>query len=619
MGGAAPPQHWSGRAFMATATTQNNVVIERNVMVPMRDGVRLATDIYRPDKPGQFPVLLQRLPYGKQILERVFLDPTQTAQRDYVVLAQDSRGRFDSEGEWYPFHCEINDGYDAVEWAAAQPWSNGKVGMYSGSYIGATQWLAAIAQPPHLVTIAPATATSDFHDSWVYHTGGAFDLIFNVGWAVSVCGDTAQRLGIKEPTVEKAGATRVAIGEIIARDPEAAMAMLGQLQGILQPLYSYRPLRELPPLKRLAPWFADWIDHPEADPYWQRINFAAQYHKVHVPALHITGWYDVFLGGSIANYLGMLKHGPTPAVRHGQKLIIGPWYHGPFTPQTTQIGEVNFGPQAGIDFTTVQWRWFDQWLKGLNTGIMEEAPIRLFVMGDNAWRNEWEWPLARTQWTRYYLHSGGRANTLTGDGTLSTQPPENEQPDHFIYDPHDPVPTRGGCLLPIGSAPGMFDQREIEARADVLVYTTPPLSEAVEVTGSVIVELWASTSAPDTDFTAKLVDVYPDGRAMNLCEGIIRARYRASQETPALGSFSGLVTPGAIYPFRIDLWATSNVFQAGHSIRLEISSSNFPHFDPNSNTGHTLGQDDVVERASQEVCHDKRHPSHITLPVILRV
>ena len=246
---------------MATATIQQGVVIERNIMVPMRDGVRLATDIYRPDKLGQFPVLLQRLPYGKNILERVFLDPTETAQRDYVVVVQDSRGRFDSEGEWYPFHCEVNDGYDAVEWAAVQSWSNGKVGMFSGSYIGATQWLAAIAQPPHLVTMAPATANSDFHDSWVYHPGGAFDLLFNVGWAVSVSGDSAQRLGITEPTVEQAGATRVAIGEIIATDPERAMAMLGELENILRPLYSYRPLRELPPLKRLAPWFTDWIDH----------------------------------------------------------------------------------------------------------------------------------------------------------------------------------------------------------------------------------------------------------------------------------------------------------------------------------------------------------------------
>ena len=597
---------------MPTAAIHNGVVIERNVMVPMRDGVRLATDVYRPDKPGQFPVLLQRLPYGKQILDRVFLDPTQTAQRDYVVVVQDSRGRFDSEGEWYPFHCEINDGYDAVEWAAVQPWSNGKVGMFSGSYIGATQWLAAIAQPPHLVTMVPATATSDFHDSWVYHTGGAFDLIFNVGWAIAVSGNTAQRLGIKDPTVEQAGATLAAMGERMAQDPAAAMATLEELRSILQPLFSFRPLRELPSLKRLAPWFTDWIDHPEADPYWQSINFAAQYNKVHTPALHITGWYDVFLGGSLANYLGMIKHGPTPAVRRGQKLIIGPWYHGPFTPQTTRIGEVDFGPQAGIDFTAVQWRWFDHWLKGVNTGIMDEAPIRLFVMGDNAWRDEWEWPLARTQWTRYYLHSKGQANTLTGDGTLATQPPEAEKPDRFTYDPRDPVPTCGGCLLPIGAAPGMFDQREVEARPDVLVYTSPPLSEDVEVTGPVTVELWASTSAPDTDFTAKLVDVYPDGRAMNLCEGIIRARYRASQETPSL------VTPGAVYPFRIDLWATSTVFKAGHRIRLEISSSNFPHFEPNPNTGHALGQDDILERADQEVFHDARHPSHIMLPVIPR-
>lgn len=597
---------------MSSTSINNGVVIEHNVMVPMRDGVRLATDVYRPDKPGQFPILLQRLPYGKELLGATFLDPILAARRDYSVVIQDSRGRFDSEGEWYPFHCEVNDGYDAVEWAAIQPWSNGKVAMFSGSYVGATQWLAAIAQPPHLVTMIPATTTSDFHNSWVYHTGGAFDLIFNIGWAIAVSGNTAKRLGIKEPTVEEAGATLDAVGKFVATDWSAAMTALQKLAGIIQPLYSFRPLRELPLLKQLAPWFYDWIDHPEADPYWQSINFAAQYDKVNVPALHITGWYDVFLGGSIANYVGMIKNGPTSEVRRGQKLIIGPWYHGPFTPQTTQIGEVDFGPQAGIDFTPVQLRWFDYWLKGVNTGIMDEAPIRLFVMGDNVWRNEREWPLARTQWTHYYLHSGGQANTLNGDGALSTQPPEAETPDRFTYDPRNPVPTRGGCLLPMGIGPGLFDQREVEARPDVLVYTSPPLSKDVEVTGPVVVELWASTSAPDTDFTAKLVDVHPDGRALNLCDGIVRARYRASQEKPSL------VTPGAVYPFLIDLWATSNVFKAGHCLRLEVSSSNFPHFEPNPNTGHDFGQDDVLESAVQEVLHDTRHPSRITLPVIPR-
>ncbi len=580
-----------------------DVVVDRDVMVPMRDGVRLATDVTRPAGEGRHPVLLMRLPYGKTLMDRVFLDPTATARRGYVVVAQDSRGRFGSEGEWVPFHSEIDDGHDAVEWCAGQQWSDGRVGLCSGSYIGATQWLAAMAQPPHLVTMAPATTASDFHDHWVWHTGGAFELAGNVGWAISVSANIAKRLGVHEPTVETVGELREVLGTLIEQDPEGAMAALGRLTDVLRPWWSHRPLRDLPPLRGLSPWFADWLDHADRDPYWERIDIGAHHDRIDVPALHTTGWFDCFLAGSIANFTGMRRHAPTERARRGQKLIVGPWFHGPFTTRTTHVGEVDFGSQAGIDFQAVQWRWFDHWLKGADTGMLDEPPVRLFVMGENAWRDEREWPLARTRWTPWYLH---------GDGGLSTEPPADEPPDAYTYDPADPVPTLGGCLLPYGITPGMFDQRSVEDRPDVLVYTSAPLEKDLEVTGPVSVELWASSSAVDTDFTAKLVDVHPDGRAFNLCDGIVRARYRASRSEPAL------LTPGAVYAFRIDLWATSNVFRAGHRLRLHVSSSSFPHFDPNPNTGLPLGGDEPFVTARQRVFHDPVHPSHVMLPVIPR-
>ena len=440
--------------------------------------------------------------------------------------------------------------------------------------------------------------TSNFHDNWVYHTGGGFNLSFNISWAVSVSGNTTRRSVVQEPKDEWLEAIRTALYELRMQETSSRNVSERTIE-ILEPLYSYRPLQQAPFFKQFAPWYHDWLDHPELDPYWQSVNIAAQYNRVHVSVLHLTGWYDLFLGGSIANYLGMVKHGPTPEVRRSQKLIIGPWVHGPVTLETTQVGDMNFGSQAGIDLTDIQLNWFDHWLKGHSSSLRDEAPIQLFVMGDNLWRAEQEWPLARTQWTHFYLHSGGYANTLDGDGILSTDSPEMEPYDRFKFDPGDPVPTRGGCLRPIGGLPGIFDQREIETRPDVLIYTSAVLSEDIEVTGPIIVELWASTSAPDTDFTAKLVDVYPDGYAMNLCDGIIRARYRTSPEKPSL------LRPGVVYSYRIDLWATSNVFKAGHQIRLEISSSNFPRFEPNPNTGHIFGTDSKADLqvAEQKIYH----------------
>jgi putative CocE/NonD family hydrolase len=568
----------------------------------MRDGTVLYADVYRPDFEGQFPVLLKRTPYDKSLplIIMLSLDPIYAASQGYVVILQDTRGRYTSEGDFYPFRDEASDGYDTVEWAASQSWSNGKVAMYGGSYMGVTQWLAATAQPPHLVTIFPQFAASPgYHNGWIYQ-GGAFLLGFSLYWALaSFAGDTLVRLRAQSQTFEQE------LGELF------------QAIDDIRDGYFHLPLKDYPPLKAegLAPYFYDWIAHPENDDYWQQWGIAARCGKITVPAFHIGGWYDLFLGGTLDNYTGMRRDGGAPQARQQQRLVIGPWAHGAVP--TNLTGDMDFGIVASPDvlgLTGIQLRWFDYWLKGEDNGVLDEPPVKIFVMGEDVWRDENEWPLARTRYTNYYFHSNGNANTLNGDGVLSADVPGPEPMDVYLYDPRHPVPTYGGANMLPGSAlhhlHGPKDQRAIEVRSDVLVYTTPPLEQAVEVTGPVTVTLFASSSAVDTDFTAKLVDVHPGGYAQNLTDGIIRARYRESEKQPSL------LEPGEIYEYTIDLWATSNVFKAGHCIRVEISSSNFPRFDRNPNTGHTFGDDAELIPVVQTIYHDAAHPSHIVLPVI---
>jgi putative CocE/NonD family hydrolase len=364
----------------------------------------------------------------------------------------------------------------------------------------------------------------------------------------------------------------------------------------------------------LAPYYDDWLAHPDDDHYWRQWNIEDRHSQITVPALNVGGWYDIFLGGTLRNYLGMRQRGGSAQAKQ-QRLIIGPWLHTTMWPNIA--GEVDFGIMAqglAIDLEGSILRWFDHWLKGIDTGLLHEPPVKLFVMGENLWRDESEWPLARAQNTRYYLHSDGRANTLHGDGVLSTEPPGREPADYFLYDPRYPVPTRGGglCCWQASVPGGAYDQRVVEERPDVLVYSSPPLAQAVEVTGPISLRLWAASSAVDTDFTAKLVDVDSTGYARNLTDGIIRARYRESAAKPTL------IEPGNVYEYTIDLWATSNVFKAGHRMRVEISSSNFPRFDRNPNTGHPFAQDAELRPAMQTIWHDVDHPSHIVLPIIPR-
>jgi len=365
-------------------------------------------------------------------------------------------------------------------------------------------------------------------------------------------------------------------------------------------------------LEPVARYVGDYLRHPHDGPPWWAVNLERRHDQVAVPMYHVTSWYDIFLHGGLANFSGLRKNAMTETARNAQKLIVGPWAHlFPYTnPTSTGTGDIDFGPDALISLHDIQLRWFDHWLKGIDTGILDEPPVKLFVMGENRWRDEREWPLARTRYTPWYFHSGGRANTAAGDGVLDARAPVEESADHFVYDPDDPVPTMGGNTLIL--AMGVQDQRPVEARGDVLVYTSAVLTEPLEVTGPIVVALHATSSAPDTDFTAKLVDVRPDGYAQNLADGIVRARYRDSRESPAL------LTPGRIARFTIALWATSHVFLPGHRIRVEISSSNFPRFDRNLNTGEDAATGTRRQIARQAVFHDARHPSHIVLPIIPR-
>jgi len=556
------------------------VSIQRNVAAKMRDGVTLRADIYRPIAEGTFPVLLERTPYDKTNGTEFGM---KAAARGYVFVIQDTRGRYASDGEFYTFKNETNDGYDTVEWAAALPYANGKVGMVGGSYVGATQFLAAVARPPHLSGIAPYVTASNYHDGWTYQ-GGAFEQWFNQSWSSGLAENTLFRA---------AGKTSNA---------------MNYKDGL--PLTDY-PMFIVPDLKALAPYYRDWLAHPNYDEYWKQLSIEERYSQIQVPVFNIAAWYDIFLGGSLRNYQLLKTKAGSDAARTGQKLLVGIGGHAGGW-EREEIGAVNFGKNAPFDGDEAVLQWYDHLLKGEQNAMASSKPVRIFVMGKNVWRDEDDWPLARAKATKYFLHSSGGANSVRGNGTLDTKSPDSEPKDSYLYDPANPVPTIGGplCCDPTHLKPGPFDQTTAEARNDVLVYSTPAFTNDLEVTGPVTLELYVGTSAVDTDFTAKLVDVWPNGFAQNLTEGILRLRYRSSQEKPDLAK------PGEIYRIAVDLWATSNVFLAGHKLRLEISSSNFPRFDRNLNTGEDQATGTKMLKATNAIYHDKEHPSALVLPVV---
>jgi len=565
----------------ASAEQQQRVIIEYNVRTRMRDGVSLVADIYRPAKPGKFPVLLVRTPYDRKGEARMAYD---LAAHDYLVVLQDTRGRYDSEGEFYPFRNESQDGYDSVEWAAGIAFSNGEVGMFGGSYVGATQMLAAIAKPPHLVAIFPYLTASEYYEGWTYQSGALMQW-FSSSWSSILAVD------------------------ILRRQAEAGIQAKQWVEQLPVDEYS---LLNPPTLSQLAPYYRDWVKHERDDEYWKGWKISDHYNELNIKSLHAGGWHDLFLKGTLANYIGMHQRAVTQAAREGQRLIVGPWGHAPTSPEG-KIGDIVFGKNAVLNQTETARAWFDYVLKGVQNQYATSPPVRIFVMGENVWRDENEFPLARTHYTKYFFHSSRGANSVEGDGLLDTIKPGSERPETYDYDPHHPVPTIGGRLCCGQSLPpGPFDQSPNERRPDVLVFSTAPLEKDTEVTGSITVELYAASSARDTDFTALLVDVDRSGYARFLTDGIVRARYRNTTYQPEA------IVPGQIYKYTIDLWATSNVFKAGHKIRIYISSSNFPRFNRNLNTGEPIFGSTQMVRAKQTIYHDAQHPSAITLPIIPR-
>ena len=567
----------------------SNLVLERDVPARMRDGTTLYADVYRPSSGGPFPVLLMRLPYDKtQAANVTYRHPSWYASHGYVVVAQDTRGRWRSEGDFYPFAYEAEDGYDTVEWAASLPHSNGRVGTYGFSYDGATQLQAALKRPPSLRTVCPGFTGSQYYEGWVYK-GGAFALAFNASWATNLAIDDARRRG----------------------DDAATQSLLAAFLSA-PAFYGHLPLKEYPPLVRsdLGRYFFDWMDHPSYDDYWRRWSVDEDYSRIDIPALHTGGWYDVFVSGTLKNFEGLRRDAASEASRSAQKLLLGPWYHLPWSQLT---GATDFGPEARNTVDYLQLRWFDQFLCDEDTGVLE-SPVTYFLMGQNRWMDERYWPPEGTERRDYYLRSEDSANSINGDGRLDVEPPGREGPDVYTYDPLFPVPSVGGHsgFVPVVAPMGPADQAGVEVLNGVLVYTSAPLEKDLTVIGPVSVTLYAATSAPDTDFTAKLCVVSSEGRSTNILEGIIRARYRESSTEPRP------ITPDEVYEYRIDLGPTAYVFEVGHRVRLQVSSSDFPQWDRNLNTGGPLGLEIITQArvATQTILHDANHPSRLTLSVV---
>ena len=554
------------------ADTAHEVEVRADVKIPMRDGVELSANVFLPKAKGKFPVVLARTPYGKGGTEGGaghFY-----ASRGYVYISQDCRGRGASQGQWVPFVNEARDGKDTHRWILDQPWSSGRIGTAGGSYVGFTQWASAPNAGEYLKAMFPVVPLVDPYGDIAY-VGGAYQLCLMMGWGAGVSGNSAIRAWDNEDWLE-------AFRTLPLCTWDAAIG--GKVQ-----------------------YLRDWVAHPQFDSYWAKSTIRGRSKDITAPIYVVCGWYDLF-AKSVFDHVNTVKlNSRSQHARNHQYVLMGPWTHG--ISKDGKVGSLDFGKDAVINLNEVQAKWFDHWLKGEKTGVEEWPPFRIFVMGRNRWRDEEAWPLQRTQYTPFYFHGDGSANSLEGDGSLSTATPGQEPADRYVYDPDDPVPTLGGCNL--GKCPvGPHDQTKAERREDVLVYTSDELTSELEVTGPVKVVLYAASSATDTDWTAKLVDVHPDGRPFNLCDGIIRARYRDSADEPTL------IEPGEIYRYEIDLWVTSNVFLPGHKIRVEISSSNFPRFDRNPNTGHPFGADAELQKASQTVHHGVEHPSHILLPRI---
>ena len=534
----------------------------------MRDGVHLAASVFLPplgSEHARLPAILVRTPYGRGAT----ITPNYQAFVDhgYAVVVEDVRGRYESEGVFQPLQQEPADGDDTLNWIARQPWSDGKIGMVGGSYLGIVQWKAALLNNPHLKAIFPVVSGADDYRDRFYSPGGALKLGHRLEWM-----SENQRAPGYHPDFSK---------------------------------YTlHLPLRtaDIVATGWTSEMYREALDHPAYDSFWRAISTREQIQKVHIPVFSIGGWYDNFVESDLEAYAALHKNSGL------NRILIGPWAHN----MSYQFEGASFGPEAAVPIRTLQLEWFDQWLMGKDTPLLSQPPVKIFVMGANKWREERQWPPEEARERKLFLVSSGKANTLNGDGALDEKPKWHVSEDSYVFDPRDPAPTLGGalCCNPLVFPWGPKDQRPVEKRNDVLVYTTRPLKEEVEAIGPVKVVLYVATSARDTDFTAKLVDVFPDGYARNLTDGLLRLRYRNSLEKPELAQ------AGEVYRITLDAGVTSNVFLKGHRIRVEISSSNFPRFDRNPNTGGPIADEIRLRPAIQTVYHDRERPSHVVLLVM---
>jgi putative CocE/NonD family hydrolase len=578
------------------------VELRESTWIPMRDGVRLSTDLYWPRDAGErLPVILIRTPYDKKTSRRADSAARTFAGQGYVVAVQDVRGKHESEGEYAISKADVADGSDATTWLATQPWSNGKVGTYGCSYLGDTQVMQARARNPHHAAMLPQAAGSSIHYRYFgTMDGGVVELSGGLGWFR----DYGSKVRLRYP-----------------EEMPQALRGLFQVAPVLPPIADYRPIWSSLPLvdmmRRAGGPPTDWEDfvsHPPGDPWWDQFGYIKPDDRFDVPSLQVNSWYDFGVAETLQQFNQFRANATSPRSRDNQFIIVSPTEHcrSEAASERTRVGQRELG-DARLPYWDLYVRWFDHWLKGVDNGVTAMPKARLYVMGRNVWRDEQEWPLARTRFVKYHLHSGGRANSLFGDGTLSPNAPATEPSDSFTYDPAAPVPSVGGpgCCSGTSEAPaGALDQSAVEQRQDVLVYSTPPLEGGLEVTGPLEVVLYVSSSARDTDFTAKLVDVYPDGTAYNLQESILRARYREGYGREVWMNRDGT------YRLRIDLKATSNYFGPGHRVRLEISSSSFPRYDRNLNTGGRNYDETRWLPARNTVHHDANRPSHLVLPII---
>lgn len=569
------------------------VTVERGAVMLTRDGKRLYADIYQPHGEDEFPTLLRRTPYGRtqNDLAEAFNEAHYFASHGYLVVVQDTRGRHGSEGVWHPFVYEAQDGYDAVEWAASLPKSNGRVGMFGQSYGAISQYLAATQRPPHLVTAVPVSAYLGAFENYWYNRG-ALELSWTLSYFMNMATDVLTKLGDKD---------RLATLEAMKSDPTVRFAPL------TDDALRHLPLRDW--VDRFgpgAPFLADILHHDRDDAYWWTVDLRRQLHNIDIPILHVGSWYDIANWDTPQYFLGISREAMSTTARENQALFMGPWSHLlPYSqPTSGGTGDIDFGPEAAFPVLRMQLEWFDHYVRDGGSAL-PRSPVTLFVMGDNVWRDEDEWPLTRAEATSWYLRSNGDANGAGGGGLLDREP-SDDLPDTYVYDPQDPVPSAGGRHV----GGGVRDQRAKGERQDVLHYTSTPLAQALEITGPLRLELHASTDAVDTDFVAILCDVHPDGFVQNLTEGLVRGRFRDDYDEPTL------MTPGEVYRFTIELGNISHVVRAGHCLRLLVTSSDFPRWDRNTNTGERPADAARTQQARQTILHDRAHPSRLILPTV---